>query len=102
MKEVNFQGLNENKLVFTLTGDIDAGTAENFYNDVCEEYDKAPSDLLFNCEELDFIDSTTLGTFVKILKKAKTDGKKMTLVGLQPKVKKLFVICSLDTIMEIK
>ena len=102
MKEVTFQGLKEDKLAFTLVGDIDAGNAENFYNEVCAEYDNAPNDLLFDCAELDFIDSTTLGTFVKILKKAKTDGKKMTLVGLQPKVKKLFVICSLDTIMEIK
>ncbi len=102
MNEVTFQGHIDGNLCFALKGDIDAGNAENFYNGVCLEYDNAPSDLVFDCAELDFIDSTTLGTFVKILKKAKTDGKKMTLVGLQPKVKKLFVICSLDTIMEIK
>jgi anti-sigma B factor antagonist len=102
MNEVTFQGVVDEKLRFELKGDIDAGNAESFYNGVCEEYDANPADLVFDCAELDFIDSTTLGTFVKILKKAKTDGKKMTLVGLQPKVKKLFVICSLDTIMEIK
>ena len=44
---------------------------------------------------------STLGTFVKILKRVKTDGKNMKLVNMQPRIKKMFVICALDTIMEI-
>lgn len=102
MNEVTFQGFLDGKLCFALKGDIDAGNAENFYGAVLQEYGNNSADLFFDCAELDFIDSTTLGTFVKILKMAKTDGKKMTLVNLQPKVKKLFVICSLDTVMEIE
>ena len=57
---------------------------------------------MFDCEALTFIDSTTLGTFVKILKHARADGHGMKLVKLQPRLKKLFVICALDTIMEIE
>ena len=64
-------------------------------------YKNTPADLYFDCENLTFIDSTTLGTFVKILKTVKIDARKMTLASLQPKIKKLFVICSLDSIMEI-
>ena len=102
MDEVKVIGVENGALQVALSGDIDLGNAEAFYQSVMEGYKATPADIVFDCEKLDFIDSTTLGTFVKILKKAKTDGKKMTLVGLQPKVKKLFVICSLDTIMEIK
>ena len=101
MNEVTFQGVVDEKLRFELKGDIDAGNAESFYNGVCEEYDANPADLVFDCAELDFIDSTTLGTFVKILKALKVDGYSMKLTNLQPKLKKLFLICSLDTIMEI-
>ena len=59
------------------------------------------TNLEFDCTELNFIDSTTLGTFVKILKTVKSNGKTMKLCALQSKIKKLFLICSLDSIMEI-
>ena len=101
MEQVNVIGLQNGKLTIALSGDIDLGNAENFYTETLAVYQTAPGDITFDCKELNFIDSTTLGTFVKILKKVKTDGFTIRLVGLQAKIKKLFVICSLDTIMEI-
>ena len=76
MKEVNVIGLADGRLEIALTG-------------------------AFDCTGLEFIDSTTLGTFVKILKLVKTDGHSLRLTGLQPRIRKLFLICSLDTIMGI-
>lgn len=101
MEQVKIIGNKDDGLHIALSGDIDLGNAEAFYNEVMDGYKAAPAHLIFDCAALDFIDSTTLGTFVKILKAVKTDGYTMKLVGLQAKIKKLFVICSLDTIMEI-
>ena len=101
MKEVRIDRAEET-LVVALNGDIHAGNAEEFYTEVIEAYAVEPKNVLFDCQELNFIDSTTLGTFVKILKRVKTDGYKMSLVHLQSKIKKLFVICALDSIMEIE
>ena len=101
MEQVKFIGQGAEELTFALSGDIDLGNAESFYTEVLEVYQKSSANILFDCENLNFIDSTTLGTFVKILKLVKQDGYKMRLVNLQPKIKKLFLICSLDTIMEI-
>lgn len=101
MTQVEIVSRDEKELRIALRGEIDSGIAEEFYKTVCAAYEQAPAHLVFACEELEFIDSTTLGTFVKILKKVKTDGFGLRLVGLQAKIKKLFVICSLDTIMEI-
>ncbi len=101
MEEVKFIGLEENALKFALSGDIDLSNAETFYAEVAKEYAAAPAKILFDCEQLNFIDSTTLGTFVKLLKEAQKDGHGVKLVNLQPKIKKLFLICSLDQIMEI-
>ncbi len=89
-------------LLFGLSGEIDSQNADAFYAEVMAEYEKAPADLEFDCAKLAFIDSTTLGTFVKILKKVKERGGRMKLKSLQPRLKKLFVICALDTIMEIE
>ena len=101
MQEVQINGIIEDKLSVTLSGDIDLGTADEFYNAVMEAYNQTPASVVFACENLNFIDSTTLGTFVKILKTLKTDGFSMRLSGLQPKIKKLFVICALDSILQI-
>lgn len=92
----------EPELLISLSGEIDSKNADEFYDEVSSAYKKSPRELIFECGGLEFIDSTTLGTFVKILKLVKTDGRGMKLTGLQPRLKKLFVICALDTIMEIE
>ena len=101
MQEVQIKGIIEEKLYITLSGDIDLGNAEAFYQEVNTAYTANPADIVFECDGLNFIDSTTLGTFVKILKTLKADGHTVRLTNLQAKIKKLFLICSLDKIMEI-
>ena len=101
MQEVMIKGLEDGALRVALSGDIDLGNAEAFFAEVMQAYQENPKDIAFDCEQLSFIDSTTLGTFVKILKTVKANGHTVRLFALQPKIKKLFVICSLNTIMEI-
>ncbi len=101
MQEVTMKGLEEGVLTVALSGDIDLGNADEFYGEVMSAYKQTPANVCFVCDELNFIDSTTLGTFVKILKTVKADGFGLRLVGLQAKIKKLFLICGLDAIMEI-
>ena len=101
MEEVKVLGNSEGVLTIALSGDIDLGNAEAFYTETISAYQASPSDVTFDCTALNFIDSTTLGTFVKILKNLKANGHNVRIVNLQPKIKKLFLICSLDKIMEI-
>lgn len=91
----------DGKLVFSLSGEIDSATSEDFYAEVRAAYLNEKKDVQFDCAALTFIDSTMLGTFVKIFKELKADGYKSTLVNVQPRIRKLFEICALDTIMEI-
>lgn len=92
----------EPALVFALSGEIDSGNADEFYEEAAAAYTAKPCDIVFECAALEFIDSTTLGTFVKILKKVRQDGHTLRITQLQPRLKKLFVICALDRIMEIE
>ena len=86
MQEVTVKGIEENVLNVVLSGDIDLGNAEEFYQTVLQAYTATPANVCFACENLNFIDSTTLGTFVKILKTLKSNGHMMRLVGLQAKI----------------
>lgn len=101
MEEVKILGLTDGYLTVALSGEIDFAKADSFYNVVMEGFKAAPANVCFDCSALEFIDSTTLGTFVKILKAIKTEGYSMKLVNLQSNIKRLFVICALDKIIEL-
>lgn len=102
MKELVVKGEKNGKLEIALFGEIDSGNADSFYKEAIAAYEADKRDVSFDCEALSFIDSTTLGTFVKILKKVKEDGHALALKNLQPQIKKLFLICALDSVMEIR
>ncbi len=89
------------KLNIALCGEIDSATSEDFFAEVIAIYNHDKKDVEFDCSALTFIDSTTLGTFVKILKHLKTDGHTFALSHVRDRIRKLFQICALDTIMEI-
>lgn len=91
----------DGKLTFALSGEIDSATSGDFYAEVRAAYLNQKQDVEFDCSRLTFIDSTMLGTFVKIFKELKADGFKMSLTRVQPRIRKLFEICALDTLMEI-
>ncbi|MBO5525955.1 MAG: STAS domain-containing protein [Clostridia bacterium] len=101
MNEVQIER-KDNALLITLSGEIHSGNADEFREAVEQAYGASPADICFSCAELSFIDSTTLGTLVKIRKMLLADGKKVVLEHLQPNIKKLFLICKLDSIMEIR
>lgn len=101
MKQVMLTS-TDNKLQFSLSGEIDSATSEDFYAEVKAAYLHDKKDVEFDCTLLTFIDSTMLGTFVKLFKEIKADGYRMVLKNVQSRIRKLFEICSLDTIMEIK
>ncbi len=92
----------EKELVIALSGEIDAATSDDFYAQVKAAFEHDKKDVVFDCSALTFIDSTTLGTFVKIFKRLREEGCNMILEHLRPNVKKLFDICALNTVMEIR
>lgn len=101
MQQVKLLSADE-KLVIALTGEIDAATSEDFYAQVSAMYTHDKKDVVFDCAALEFIDSTTLGTFVKLFKAVKAEGNALKLINVRPRIKKLFEICALDRIMEIE
>ena len=90
----------DGELLVALAGEIDSATSEDFYAEVNAMYLNDSKNIVFDCAALEFIDSTTLGTFVKIFKQLKADGNRLIIRNVRPRIKKLFEICALDRIME--
>lgn len=101
MQQVKLLSADE-QLVIGLSGEIDSATSEDFYAEVTAAYLHDKKSVVFDCAGLEFIDSTTLGTFVKLYKLVTADGNGFKLIKVRQRIKKLFEICALDKLMEIE
>ena len=89
-------------VVAALKSDIDIYSADDFYNIVSAAYNAAKGDVVLDCEQLDYIDSTAIGAIVKLYKLVAADGNKLIIRNMKPRQKKLFEICAIDRLMEFE
>lgn len=88
------------QIIVGLTGDVDASVSEQFDSVIQDCYLANKTDIVLDCSALDFIDSTILGAIVKLFKQLKADGHRLVIKDLKPRIKKLFEICALDSVLE--
>lgn len=92
-KEENFEVL--------VSGDLDINTVSTFQDKVLQEYKDQDCDLVFNLENLDYIDSTGLGAIVTVYKEVTEKGKKVKVINAKKNIKKLFLITELDSLIDL-
>ena len=92
----------DNKIQLELVGDIDIVNADQFKNSCITVIDKEKKDVIFDCTNLNFIDSTALGSMVVVNKYADSLGLKIKVVNLKARLKKLFSITALDSIITVE
>lgn len=85
-----------------VSGEIDIYTSQQFKDKLYAIEDGSDKDLVIDCSELNYIDSTGLGIFVGALKKAKLAGKNIQLESMKDNIKKLFIITGLDKLFIIR
>ena len=89
-------------ITVTLGGEVDASVYEQFDSVIFSHYNADKRDIVLDCTDLAFVDSTILGAIVKVYKGLKADGKKLIVKNLSPRIRKLFEICALDKLVELQ
>ncbi|WBW49992.1 anti-sigma factor antagonist [Peptoniphilus equinus] len=92
---------NKDTWIIMPQGELDISATEGFKNDVIQNYNEDKKDLLLDFKDLDYLDSTGLGSLISILNTIKDDGHTVTIQNVKPSIKKLFVITKLDTVFKI-
>ncbi|MCX7923666.1 MAG: STAS domain-containing protein [Clostridia bacterium] len=85
-----------------ISGEVDIYTSQSLKSRLYDVVDSKQMDLIIDCRDLNYIDSTGLGIFVGTLKKAKQFDKKIYLLNLKDNIKKLFIITGLDKVFVIE
>ena len=99
MFNVDFKEIEE--LIIFLKGDLDINTVKEFQDEVLKKYKDLDKDIVFDLEELDYIDSTGLGAIITVFKEVKDKGRKLSVINAKKNIKKLFYITELDSLFEI-
>lgn len=88
-------------LVMRPGGDrIDAYAAVSFKETVCQTAQNHDGDIALWLDQIEFIDSSGLGSIVGVLKRLR-NGQKLYLVSLQPAVEKVFELTHMHKIFNI-
>lgn len=102
-EELNFvEDKTDDYVKVTLSGEVDIYTSQELKENLYRVVETNKKDLIIDCKELNYIDSTGLGIFVGALKKAKQYEKKIKIINLKDNIKKLFIITGLDKIFEVE
>ena len=92
----------EEKTVVTLAGSLDTAAAieaEQTFKPITEGDGK---DILFECEELEYITSSGLRILLDVLKKTKAKGHQVILKGLNDDIKNVFKITGFINLFEFE
>ena len=85
-----------------VAGEVDIYTCQELKEQLYQVIDEYGKNLVLDCSQLNYIDSTGLGVFVAVLKKTKLIDKEVRIENLKDNIKKLFVITSLDKLFSIE
>ena len=85
-----------------LTGEFDIFNAASLKSELNGLADKTNADIVLECSELDYLDSTSIGSLVSVLKNVKSYGGRVIIRGLKQNLLKLFRITNLNKVFEIE
>ncbi len=87
--------------LFEIAGELDLETSANFKDILNKTIDEKMANIIFDCQELTFIDSTGLGIMISIYKRIKEHGHLVKIKNPKKNINKLLNITGLNTVFEV-
>lgn len=87
--------------VITPVGILDGTQADSVRTEVKSALNNGAKVLLMDLKETTFVDSSGLGTLVSVLKMVRSQECEMVVCSINPQVKMLFELTSMDRVFEI-
>ncbi|HPT76291.1 MAG TPA: STAS domain-containing protein [Defluviitaleaceae bacterium] len=92
----------KNQWNISIQGEIDIYNSSLLKDKLYELLEQEKADLYIDCEGLEYIDSTGLGSLVSVLKKVKQFKGNIHLSNLKPNIAKIFKITDLNKVFVIE
>ena len=92
----------EKFLLIEVKGDLDIYPEDEFRSFIEKEIEGADKDMVIDIKDLDYLDSTGLGLFMKIYKIAKGKDKTVSIINPKENILKLFKITGLTDVFNME
>jgi anti-sigma B factor antagonist len=92
---------NDKEILIHIAGEIDAYTAPKLREELLSLAKGDNKTIIVNLKDVTYLDSTGLGVFVGLFKQLKKNNGELKLIDLSNRLKRLFEITGLSTIMNI-
>lgn len=92
----------EKFLLIEIKGDLDIYSEDEFRSFIEKEIEGADKDMVIDIKDLDYLDSTGLGLFMKIYKIAKEKDKTVSIINPKENILKLFKITDLTDVFNME
>lgn len=92
----------EKFLLIEVKGDLDIYSEDEFRSFIEKEIEGADRDMVIDIKDLDYLDSTGLGLFMKIYKIAKEKDKTVSIINPKENILKLFKITDLTDVFNME
>lgn len=89
-------------VVLDIAGEVDVYTAPTLQQAILTELSQDNFNLILNCTEVEFLDSTGLGVLVSALKRVRENDGSITLTNLSERIMKVFVLTGLTSAFVFK
>jgi anti-sigma B factor antagonist len=93
--------LKDKGLLIYLEGEMDASTSILVDLEINQFYPLKLKNLWIDCQNLQYISSAGVGVFISHLQKLQDHQKNFVLVGLNPKIRAVFSVLGLDTLLKL-
>lgn len=100
MENKNLEGMEQAAMV-SIKGEIDIYSIEKFREAIEEKMKTQAPEIIIDCTELSYMDSTGMGVLIELRNKTKAIGQKIILKNPRPNIKKLLALTGVDKIIDI-
>lgn len=92
----------DDQLLIKLAGDLDIYSEDEFRDFIEKNLENIDRRLVIDIDDLDYLDSTGLGLFMKVYKLAKENGQDFKVINPKENIYKLFKITDLTEIFNME
>ncbi|AWW26470.1 STAS domain-containing protein [Acetobacterium sp. KB-1] len=100
MNSNNITEMGKTSMV-SIKGEIDIYSIEKFRESIEREIKTKATEIILDCSELSYMDSTGMGVLIELRNKSKEMGQRIIMMNPRPNIKKLLSLTGVDKIIEI-
>ncbi len=88
-------------LIVALSGELDVESSQKMKNDVRKKISSETSNIVIDLTNVNYVDSSGLGTLIALQKDARFNGGSLCIVGASQQIKRVMKMTNLDKLFQL-